>query len=140
MKKSFKIQKFIVAVLVIAAMIATTGAITLLADPGDKGDPLITLSYIEDVLKGEMSFKAVDMTKGQTLTCEAGTELILRMGKATIISTEKGGLADTTTGEDLKNGMQMPGNHHLVVPVGDGRGIVAENNVIVLVKGDYILE
>lgn len=140
MKKSFKIQKFIVAMLVIAGMIATTGAITMLADPGDKNDPLITLSYIENVLKGEMSFKAVDMSEGQTLICEAGTELILRMGKATIISTEKGGLADTTTGEDLKNGMVMPGNHHLVVPVGDGRGIVAENNVIVLVKGDYILE
>jgi len=85
------------------------------------------------------SFRIVDMTKGQKLTCEAGCELILRMGSASIIATEMGGIADTTAGFDLSNGTDMPSNHLLIVPVADGRGIEAKNNVIVMVKGGYTL-
>ena len=110
----------VISMFVIAAVLATAGAVTMFADPGDSSDPIITLSYIENILKGEM--------------------LILRMGKATVNATEKGGLADVTAGYDLADGEEMPANHHLIVPVADGRGITANNTVIVMVKGDYTLE
>lgn len=137
MKKLNGLKKLIVALLVIAMFLTTVGAVTMLADPGDSDDPIITLSYIENVLKGEMSFKVVNLKQGQTLIGEQGCELILRMGGAKIIATEKGGLADVTSGIDLANGESMPSNHHLIIPVNDGRGIKANNAVIVLVKGDY---
>ncbi|MEE1224835.1 MAG: hypothetical protein UH081_06205 [Clostridia bacterium] len=139
MKKA-GIKKLVISMFVIAAGLATAGAVTMFADPGDSSDPIITLSYIENILKGEMSFKVVNMEKGQKLVCEQGTELILRMGKATVNATEKGGLADVTAGYDLADGEEMPANHHLIVPVADGRGITANNTVIVMVKGDYTLE
>lgn len=137
MKNSKGLKKLIVALLVIAMFLTTVGAVTMLADPGDSNDPIITLSYIENVLKGELSFKVVNLKQGETLIGKQGCEIILRMGGAKIIATEKGGLADVTSGIDLANGEAMPSNHHLIVPLSDGRGIKANNTVIVLVKGDY---
>ena len=62
------------------------------------------------------------------------------MGSATVIATQKGGLADTTGGYDLANGTAMPSNHLLIVPVNDGRGISANNDVLVMVKGAYNIQ
>ena len=133
-------KKILIAVVVLAVIVSTVGAITLFAAPGDSNDPIITLSYVEDVVKKELSFQVVNMNKGDVLIGEAGTEIILRMGTAEVIATQKGGLADLTSGTDLANGTNMPANHHLVIPVDDGRGIKAKDKVIVMVKGDFELK
>jgi hypothetical protein len=133
-------------------------ALPVVANPGSESDPLVSQSYITDTVmpqlqeyikdevKKQMSgagkhtaerFEVVSLKSGQKLMCENGTELILRMGSATVIATEKGGLADTTSGCDLANGTAMPSNHLLIVPVNDGRGITANNEVLVMVKGAY---
>ena len=157
MKK--RTNKFKITALVLCALSAFT---VVLAEPGGTDDPLISKSYIDTVLMPQIkqyvegkiseanigvgtsqtadSFKVVEMVAGQKMICSAGTELILRMGKANIIATEKGGLADTTDGYDLSNGTSMPSNHFLVVPVADGRGISAVDNVLVMVKGSYELK
>ncbi len=138
------------------------GGMVVFSEPGGTDDPVVTKSYIVDVVIPEIkayiderfgiaasegsttlhtnTFTVVNVPAGKTVTCEAGTELILRMGKGTIIATEKGGLADTTEGYDLANGTPMPANHQLVVPVADGRGFKAETDVIVMVKGGYVME
>ncbi len=157
MKKRM-IKTRIIGLVLCAASIFTV----VLAEPGGTDDPLISKAYIDNVLipqiqayvdtkisqistgggaSGEAaaSFKVVNMTAGQKMICEAGTELILRMGKAEIIATEKGGIADTTAGVDLSHGTAMPANHLLIVPLADGRGITAQNDVIVMVKGGYII-
>jgi len=133
-------KKILITAVVLAVVLSTVGALTLFAAPGDSSDPIVTLSYVEDVVKKELSFQVVNMEKGDVLIGEAGTEIILRMGTAQIIATQKGGLADLTDGTDLADGANMPANHHLVVPVDDGRGIEAKNKVIVMVKGDYTLK
>ncbi|MBR5155867.1 MAG: hypothetical protein IKW62_05255 [Clostridia bacterium] len=156
MKKRISKTKIVAAVLCLASAFTV-----VLAEPGGTDDPLISKSYIENVLMPQIkeyvetkisqvnsgggtqtasSFKVVNMTSGQKLICDAGAELILRMGSADIIATEKGGLADTTAGFDLANGTQMPSNHLLIVPVADGRGMVAKNDVIVMVKGGYTIK
>ncbi|MBE7011182.1 MAG: hypothetical protein E7415_00745 [Ruminococcaceae bacterium] len=143
----------------VCAVIIT--ALPVVANPGSESDPLISKSYITDTVmpqlqeyvkeevKNQMSgagehnserFEVVSLTAGQKLMCENGTELILRMGSATVIATEKGGLADTTAGVDLANGTAMPSNHLLIVPVNDGRGITANNDVLVMVKGAYTIQ
>ena len=152
-----KTKKFKVIALILCAMSVFT---VVLAEPGSTDDPLISKAYIDTVLMPQIKqyveekisglssngnsntqtaaeFKVVELAAGQKLMCEAGAELILRMGKAEIIATEKGGLADTTAGFDLSNGTDMPANHLLIVPVSDGRGIAAKNNVIVMVKGRF---
>ncbi len=133
-------KKIIITLLVVAFAFATLGTVTMFASPGDNNDPIITLSYIEDILKGQLTFQVVNLEKGNSLIGEAGTEIVLRMGTAEIIATEKGGLADLTAGIDLPDGTNMPANHNLVIPVSDGRGIKAQSKVIVMVKGDYTIE
>ncbi|MBO5454354.1 MAG: hypothetical protein J6A69_10420 [Clostridia bacterium] len=111
------------------------------AQIGSDSDPVISLSYLKQVFQPEiteqMSFKVVSLENGHTLECSAGAELILRMGTANIVATTKGGLADVTAGYDLQNGASMPANHHLIVPVGDGRGVKATSDCLVMVKGEY---
>ena len=132
----------LVALLLLAATVAVFAA-----DPGSEGDPLITKSYLEgpfaDWVRGKIAenkvepavFTVQSFKKGEKVTFEAGTELILRMGKATVVATDKGGLADATDGYDLQNGMAFPSNHLLIVPVEDGRGLLAEEDILVMVKG-----
>lgn len=146
-----KIKRVLIVLMVLAGVLAVTGGVQMFADPGDESDPLVTLSYIEDVLmariealvgtaKTESAFQVVDLKQGDVLLCDAGTELVLRMGAATVIATEKGGLANVTAGYDLANGTAAPSNSHLIVPLGDGRGLVANTDAIVLIKGGYTIE
>ncbi len=133
-------------ILVALLLLATTVAV-FAADPGSEGDPLISKSYLEgpfadwvrELINDNKSEPAVftvqSFKKGEKITFEAGTELILRMGKASVVATEKGGLADVTDGYDLQHGAAFPSNHLLIVPVGDGRGLLAEEDILIMVKG-----
>ena len=145
-------KKLAVLVLAITVLLVSVNMNYMFAAPGDSSDPVITLSYIESVLmpnikklvedqtaktQGADVFQVVNVAKGHTLLGEAGTELILRMGKAKIVSTPKGGLANVTSGYDLANGTDVPPNSLLIVPLGDGRGMEISEDVIVMVKGNY---
>lgn len=114
------------------------------ATPGDESDPLISKSYIDSQIipyvDKASTFSVVTLPQGSVLVGEAGCELILRMGTATVIATEKGGLCDTTIGGDWPNGSAVPSNHNLIVPLSDGRGISADTDVILMVKGSYSLK
>ena len=138
-------------------------ATVVLAEPGASDDPLISKSYIENQLMPQIKqyiesrlaevgggsgaaagtadkFNVVNASAGQQIICSAGTELILRMGSASVIATEKGGIADTTDGFDLADGAFMPSNHLLIVPVSDGRGVRATTDIIVMIKGGYTVK
>jgi hypothetical protein len=101
---------------------------------------VVTLSYIKEIFKPEITFKVVEVPAGKTLYGEAGTEIVLRMGKGNIVATTKGGVADLTSGYDLSDGTEIPPNHHLIVPVDDGRGIKVTEKTLVLVKGGYAIK
>lgn len=126
------------------------------AQPGTESDPVITLSYIKETVipeiyeyidskisnkpsqtVAEQTFVVAEAPEGKKIICEAGSELILRSGKAEIIATEKGGIADTTAGTDLPNGAEAPKNHLLIVPVDDGRGMEMKTDCILMIKGEY---
>ena len=87
-------------------------ATVVLAEPGASDDPLISKSYIENQLMPQIKqyiesrlaevgggsggaaavtadkFNVVNASAGQQIICSAGTELILRMGSASVIATE----------------------------------------------------
>lgn len=119
--------------------------IIAMASPGSSDDPVVSLSYLEGTFLDNVrsyidqssQFTVVEMKEGETLIGKAGCELILRMGQAGAITTDKGGLADTTSGGDLPNNAAVPPNHLLIVPTDDGRGVKALSDVILLVKGGY---
>lgn len=146
MKKNWLVGIVAVLVLVLAT------AIVIAANPGTEADPLISKSYIETVLKPEIyayieqesnqGFAVVNVSAGKTVVCEAGTELILRMGQATVIGSDRGGLADVTQGLDLADGTTVPANHMLIVPLGDGRGVKINKSTdaILMIKGGYTIK
>ena len=109
------------------------------AEPGTEGDPLVTKSYIESVVYPNMKFNLVNVPAGKSVICSSGTEIVLRMGTCSIIGTAKGGLGDVTMGFDLANGTTVQGNHLLLVPTDDGRGVYTSTDCILMIKGSYTI-
>ncbi len=157
-------NRIIVSVCVLVLLLAS---VVQAAAPGSEGDPVVTLSYITDKVVPEIQeyidrkvsaaeigqltdgaqasttfgqFEVVTVASGQTLLCDAGTELILRQGQATVLASQKGGIADVTAGADLADGADAPANHHLIVPVNDGRGLAFTADGIVMLRGSYLLK
>ena len=108
------------------------------AQPGTDGDPLVTKSYIEGVVypyvKNVSAFKVVEVPANKSVICGAGTEIIVRMGSCSVIGNKKGGLSDVTMGFDLANETVIQGNHLLIVPLNDGRGVWTATNCILMIK------
>ena len=104
--------------------------------PGSPGDPLITRSYLEQYV----TLNVVELGAGQRLIAEAGTEIVLRSGRATAIDGPKGGLSNVTAGRDLRMGEEIPLNHLLIVPRSDGRGVLATTDVFLMVRGLFTTE
>lgn len=121
-------------------------------EPGTEQDPLVTRSYVDDKLQAladkgyvdqlvtarvqPLNLQVVELPTGKQLVAEGGTEIVVRAGRATVVGSNLGGLADVTVGRDLAKG-EAPLNHLLVVPRSDGRGLKAITDCVVLVRGGY---
>ena len=144
-------KKWLIGLAAALAFVFAT-AIVLAASAGTEADPLISKSYLETVFKPEVyayieqeanqGFTVVNVEAGKTVICEAGTELILRMGQATVIGSNRGGIADVTQGVDLADGTAVPPNHMLIVPLDDGRGVCIDKttDAILMIKGGYKIQ
>lgn len=151
-----------IAALCAAGIVAVCGVgLAFAADPGSDGDPLISKSYIDNVLlpkiysyiDGAVSgsgpsdpqgqsekFEVVNVGAGKKVIAGEGTEMILRMGSGTVIGSMRGGIADTTEGADLADGTAVPSNHLLIVPLADGRGVNVAAEAIFMIKGTYEIQ
>lgn len=87
----------------------------------------------------QTEFKIITLGEGETIICDAGTEIIVRSGKSAVLTSEtsSGGISDITTGRDLPNGEEIVNNHLLIVPKTDGRGIKGTITGAVMIKGNY---
>ena len=132
MKKRAMILFLVICVLCVAVAYA--------AQPGTEEDPLVTKTYLENVVAQETKFKVVEVPAGKSVICAAGTEMILRMGTCSIIGTQKGGVSDVTMGFDLADGINVQGNHLLIVPLDDGRGVRTSTTCLIMIKGGYTIQ
>lgn len=160
----FQKNKRIVIISSLTALTLLTGAV-IAADPGSSGDPLITLSYLEqkmDSLKKELTeligksepkeeekqesteidtsafiFKIQNLKAGSTLKCGEGTEFIIRTGEMKAVASASGGLSDVTDGKNIDGDTIVPKNHHIVVPRDDGRGLSVVTGGAIMIKGSY---
>ncbi len=141
--------------------------------PGTSDDPVVTKSYVDQQIqkalgggatqptpnpvpptpvppnptdKGNSSGNAlvvVDVKPGQKLIANAGTEFIVRNGKAVIYSPDANGVPDLTAGLDIKNGQPVVTNHLLSFPR-EGRGITVQDGqkygLVVMVRGSYTIQ
>jgi hypothetical protein len=92
------------------------------------------------VVTEEAGYETVSVAVGKRLMGDDGTEIILRAGKGVVYITGKDGISDLTTGQNLVMGDKVQTNHLLVVPRGDGRGVVVSEAAWFLVKGGYTIE
>ncbi len=81
-------------------------------------------------------FEVVYAESGEIIYGDSSTEIILRGGTATAVAGING-LCDVTSGTDIQNGQNIPYNHLIIIPVGDGRGIRVGSNAYLMIKGGY---
>lgn len=140
--------------------------------PGTIEDPVVTKSYVDEQIaklagggtignssgssnsgsnggqsgsEGGQAVKleVVELPIGKTLMAAAGTEVVVRVGKAVAYSSDTNGISDLTGGADIKSGKDVPTNHLIWFPR-DGRGIKGHPDEIVpltlIVKGPYKIQ
>lgn len=95
---------------------------------------------LADIQDGDNAFKLVTLSSGQTLTCSAGTELMLRIGTAVSTGDDSPRLIDTTDGTSVSSsGTSLTTNHLYMVTIA-GNGIKATAGTTkLLVRGTYTI-
>ncbi len=141
----------------VAAVIA--GGAIAAGSQGSQTNPLVTLDYLNEVavpeimkqvekqvkerfdkLKKEektagLTFRTVELKKGETLCPGAGSQFLLRSG--TLKSTDA--LVDLTTGETWVNDGTLAENH-LYIATGDKQTVTVETDAVVLLQGEYTVK
>ena len=155
-----------VMLLALSGILSTT--VSLAAEAGSEGDPLVTLSYLNDTfldtiltkvdqkiaarnsqiaqeLGGQsasgtaLTFTVVTLSKGQVLTGDIGCEVMLRVGTASCVSPSSPGLIDESSASTLNNGGALVQNH-LYMRTIEGRGVKATAAATkLLVRGTYTI-
>lgn len=88
----------------------------------------------------EEGFVLVQVKAGSKLVLSESAMLILRAGSAKTIIGPGGGLADLTIGTDLVDGQAIIGNHLILVPRNDGRGVKVTGDSWMMIKGSYTIQ
>lgn len=133
---------YLVGALLLAAALAGAGTVAghlvgaAAPEPGSDADPLVAKSYVDRLAV----LQVLELKSGQTVRAAAGTELILRAGRAAAVTSPQGGLADLTAGRDIQAGEAVPVNHLLLIPRGDGRGLKALTPAVILARGGATVE
>jgi hypothetical protein len=141
-----KVVTGLAIVFIIFSLSAAVAAAT--ATPGSEGDPVVTKSYVDTQIAQLKSsggtassvYQPVQLTAGQKMIGNEGTEIIVRSGETTAIDNGANGVSDVTGAMDLMTGQGVPLNHLLLIPRSDGRGIQANTEVWVMVRGSYTLK
>ena len=153
-----------------ALVVISCGLMTaaMAAEVGSSGDPLVTLSYLNEIFMEEVldrvddkidernrdiakelgsqtgsaggdSFAVVTLSNGQTLTGDIGCEVMLRVGTAACVAPSAPGLIDETTAGTLAGGGALAQNHLYMMTV-EGRGVLATADTTkLLVRGSYTI-
>ena len=131
------------AVCMTLASLILTATVSVAADVGSSGDPLVTLSYLNDTYFNAIlskvdsriaaqgggsgtsgtasTFTLVTLSSGQTLKGGIGCEVMLRVGTATCSASSTPGLIDTTDATTLNNGGGL-GEKHVYIMTIEERG------------------
>ena len=137
-----------------ALVLVLAAAVTAYAvsNYGTQADPLITKSYLDEVLQPELleefddmlsdgtDFRVVTLQNGQILSAEVGCEVMLRIGSASASGPDFPVLVDTTSGTTLENGAAMVKNHlYMITIVNNGLKATADGTKV-LVSGSYTIK
>lgn len=135
MKHTKKIGLMLGVVLLVAGAFFTghyAGAAS--KTPGSSGDPLITRGYLEGRLEGiGGSMQKVQLGRGEILTGETGTGIVVLGGSLTAAGT---GLVDLTEGRLTEEDTSLFLYHNYIVAEGTS-GCEALSSCTLLVSGKF---
>lgn len=101
-------------------------------EPGSAGDPLITLSYLEQRLdQSSNGYQCITLKKGESLSVCQGSRLILYTGTASVLEN----LIDTTVGSLVSEGTKAEKYHSYLAPA-DGSGFTAGTTCVIFLSGE----
>ena len=156
----------VLVVLLLSSLLSMT--VTVASGVGTDDDPLVTLSYLNDIFMEEVldhvddkidernrdiakelgsqsgsasadTFTVVTLMNGQTLTGDIGCEVLLRVGTAICVAPSAPGLIDETTAGTLAGGGALVQNHLYMMTI-EGRGVLATADTTkLLVRGGYTI-
>lgn len=110
-------------------------------EPGSVSDPLVTRSFVEEYVGQQLdvgfTWEIANLKAGEMFAGKAGTEVVLRSGRATVVDPTGSGLPNLTRGTNLTDTSAVPSNNLILVPRTDGRGLKATTNIIVMYRGNF---
>ena len=130
------------------------GAALASGDQGSQQNPLVTLSYLDEVVVPEIlkqvdekletkaaqlqgagaAFTPLELSAGRSVTLAAGSQLLVRAGNLSSLNP----LVDLTEGTTWNGGEGMKANH-LYIATGEGQTVTACTVATVMVQGGYTL-
>ncbi len=158
-----KLKKWHLVLIIVAAVVLGAGVGAYAATTyGTQSDPLVTVSYLNETLRTEMTnqfdtqlsqaveelenrfdnslasaggaFKAVTLSSGQTLSASSGCEILYRSGSA----AASGSLVDLSGGSAVSSGGSLSANHLYLVS-DTNSGVKASGSVSLMVRGTYTI-
>lgn len=154
MKKYLRIVMICAVVAVLSGGMGAYAATAL----GTESDPLITLSYLEQVLQPKLKAEAEQQTKdaiadlesrlteadsafhsvtvpaGKTMTCEAGCEILVRSGDGYVT----GAVLNLTSGQSVADNTWLLA-HNLYLAAEDNAKLIASAETKLMVRGSYTI-
>lgn len=101
-------------------------------EPGSAGDPLITMSYLEQRLEETGSgYECITLKKGELLSVAQGSQIILYTGTAVVLEN----LIDITVGNVANDGAKAEKYHAYLAPA-DGSGFTAQATCVIFLSGE----
>lgn len=127
----------VVAVLVVGAFVSGHYAGAASKTPGTTGDPLVTLSYLEERIGTvQGGAQKVQLSKGQRLEGKEGTGIVVLGGSVTAAGD---GLVDLTAGTLTEGDTSMFLYHSYIVAEASS-GCEALSMCTLLVSGEYTVK
>jgi len=82
-------------------------------------------------------FIVVTLTKGQSLSCSIGTEIMLRVGTANAVGSTSPALVNYTSAASIESGTALVVNNMYLVTI-DGSGVTATADTVrLMVRGEH---
>ena len=147
-----------VVLLILAAVLLGSLGVYALGTFGSESDPLITMSYLEKVLRPELEqqfaaeteaaleayksdtdhtkgYTPLTLQQGQTLVCKAGCEFLVRSGSAYVSE----GLLNVTAGAEVAAKDWLLA-HNLYLAVAEDACVLASGETVLMVRGEYTVK
>ncbi|MCC8077520.1 MAG: hypothetical protein LIO60_04100 [Oscillospiraceae bacterium] len=144
-RRRIRIEAFVAAALLLAGVSAYAAG-----SYGSSSDPLITKSYLDEVVQPQLeaaveeatgagTFAVVTLDAGDRVTCAVGTELVLRFGSAAAYAYDSAdtALVDTTTAAALQHGSVLNVNHLYMVTIAGNGFTAGSGGAKLLISGEY---